>query len=262
MNLQSLFGRAFSDISRELPQREWNQGYMDTPVGIVLHYNGPPVGIMQDGVFTNYHHDSAYVLRQLAADARHQMRPGGLGVENGGDGLQYHLVIGPAGEVWQTQPLNRLLWHAANAFANKHCISIHIPIGGNQQPTEQQWTTTVRTFEALIEKFGMGGPAAVKGHREWSKTACPGPHLTRLLGRYRCGKTLTRYRVILPETRVRRDPADMTLNSVAAKLPAGYEFVSDGTKYGASVGGNTKWVHMLEPAPLGFIHSSLVQKIG
>ena len=47
-----------------------------------------------------------------------------------------------------------------------------------------------------------------------------------------------------------------------AVLAAGVLFQSDVTVAGESIGGNNQWVHMVLPAPWGFVHSSCAKRVG
>jgi hypothetical protein len=164
------------DIRGRLLTANWRIGSEPVKTSVTAHYNGPPIGqelsreqwIAHLREISRYHRDVTNRWKTWRAD-----------------GICYHYAIIPDGTVFQLRDLDTILWHCAHAKGNAHSIAVHFPLGGNQQPTSAQWAAFEALSDALISKFGMGGRKAVKGHFEWSKSACPGPHLKRRLREYR-----------------------------------------------------------------------------
>lgn len=163
------------DIRHTLPRATWSIGTRRAPPRyLTLHYNGPLVA----------ERSPRGELRQLTADARYQMRPGGLGSPKGGDGLQYHYAVGADGTIYQCRDEAATLWHCAHATGNQWSLSIHLPLGGEQDATDEQWASTLALFTWLCARC-MIPTGRVRGHQEWSGSQCPGPHLMPRLRTWR-----------------------------------------------------------------------------
>jgi hypothetical protein len=239
------------DLRTMLPHRSdfqigWRPG---PPRSITLHFNGPPVA----------DRTRAGELRQLAADAEWQMRPGGLGTRSGGDGLQYHLVILADGAVVLARNLGAVLWHCANPAGNTWSLAVHLPLGGAQDATAAQWAAFGAVADAAIQEFGMGATASgypdgvgsrravVFGHREWSRTdgraqsPCPGPLLFARLQLWRGELRPPRpYRVDVAEANVRCGPGRAYL--AREKLERGTLVTAVSIVTGEEVAGDTHWL--------------------
>lgn len=243
---------------------------------ITLHYNGPPVHPANQ--------QGAGLLRQLLADCKHQMRPGGLGSVSGGDGLQYHFVVSADGKVYQTRNLNAILWHCAHFEGNRYSVAVHLPIGQDKDPggftqdaTPIQWEMTCALFDALIEAFSMESRRVVYGHREWSPNDCPGRKLFPRLLTWRAAETPDRMLVAPPPPGdyvttthnpwVHINPAlgDDNL-AVDAKtggpyrFPLGAYFPVSSFVPGDAYQGNSWWAH--HAAGIGFVHASQLKLKG
>ena len=139
---------------------------------LVLHYNGPIAPARAGGTRS-----------QIAGWLREVIIPNHIS-RIGADGVQYHFWIGADGTLYQLRDLDMLLWHCGNLDANSRSLAVHVPIGGNQQPTAAQW----QTFTALAHTFcdqAHVGRQAIKGHCEYGFSACPGPILLPLLSTWR-----------------------------------------------------------------------------
>lgn len=231
------------DYRQKLPRANWSIGWrVGDPTSATLHYNGPPV------------YRDPY--DQLVIDAQYHIGP-----YLRADGLQYHLAIMPNGEVLQCRDLNAVLWHCANTNGNKQSMSVHIPIGGNQQPTAAQWQSTVELFDWMRDRWGIGRDR-VYGHFEWPRSDgkpqsdCPGPHLKRRLIAWRDDLT-GRYEVVTDSANVRQAPT--TNAPIATVYAKGHQFNADSIKTGQMIGGDTIWLHSADG--LGFVHRSTVRKV-
>lgn len=231
------------DYRANLPRASWSIGTRrGNPTSATLHYNGPPV-------YRNPYD-------QLVIDAQYH-----LGPYLQADGLQYHLAIMPNGEVLQCRDLDAVLWHCANQHGNKYSMSVHIPIGGNQQPTEPQWQSAIEVFAWMHERWNIARNR-IYGHYEWPRSdgkpqsACPGPHLKRRLIAWRDDLTGF-YEVITATANVRQAPT--TNASIAAVYPQGHWFEADSIKTGQVIGGDGVWLHSADGR--GFVHRSVVRKV-
>lgn len=165
------------DIRNQLPRANWSIGSQPNKTSVTWHYNGPPVAA--------HRLSGNGVIGQLHIDCGWQMRPGWAGVPTGADGLQYHYAIGGDGVVYRTRDDDAVLWHCAHEVGNAQSISVHVPIGGDQRPTAEQIASLYWLTDLLIDRYGMDNRDSARGHHEWSRSACPGPHLKRLLRQYR-----------------------------------------------------------------------------
>jgi N-acetylmuramoyl-L-alanine amidase len=234
-----------------VPSRAQRQGAVTS---LTLHYNGPAVA----GVGTPERE-----LRQIVRIdvPNHQQRIGA-------DSLMYHLVVLSDGSIHQTRDYELIAWHCRNREGNHHSLAIHLPVGGAQRPTARQWDATVALFEALIEDYDLEGPGIVKGHREWSETECPGPHLMERLRAWRGASSpptdtagdagFYRVRRDVSAARVRTGPGrefPVALDGLARMWP-GDLLEADGVVEGEPIAGDARWVHRRDG--LGYVHASLV----
>lgn len=243
------------DLRAALPRAVWEIGRQAHKRFVTLHFNGPAVAGAGD---------VAAERAQLVADARWQMRPGGLGAASGGDGLQYHFAILSDGAICQTRDLDAVLWHCANAIGNRESVAVHIPRGEGQDATDLQWSAFGRLCDRLIADFSMAGRQVVLGHREWPKyddqgnrvpnSVCPGPILFRRLQLWRGTLPAPRvYRVIGDVVNTREGPGityPVALRGTA-QLRRGATFVADSIATGGAVEGNPGWAHRADG--IGFI---------
>lgn len=127
--------------------------------GAVIHYNGPAL---------SYRANTLAVLNHIinVDTPNHQSRIGG-------DSLMYHFCVLDNGDIYQTRDINFPAWHAAHPEANEYYIAIHLPLGEGQDATPRQWASVEALLAALRADHGFGRDK-VRGHQEFSKTACPG----------------------------------------------------------------------------------------
>lgn len=138
--------------------RSWNQRNVNTITKIVVHHTASrQLGGTDD--------------EQLRAEADHHIDT------NFWPGLSYHYMILPRGNIHQINNLTDVTWTDG---INYDCISIclkgyfHTPY--NEEPTSAQ----LKSLKELLDELTMQHPEFpadkedVLGHRERSKTACPG----------------------------------------------------------------------------------------
>lgn len=151
--------------------------------GIVVHYNGPPV---------RNHTDSAAAWQQVVRDAQYHVdRDWDEDPANGrvlrGDGLMYHIAIGPQGEKWLCRSPEDVLWHCGAWPHNATALSILVPIGGDQRATRAQLIALAEVCDDWLHQ-GRGTAARdVWGHQELQPTSCPGTLMADFILPYRAG---------------------------------------------------------------------------
>ncbi len=159
--------------------------------GVVVHYSGPPVDL------------SRPVLDVLQSEALYHVRKVWAWTYDGkplyGDGLMYHLSIGPAGEKLLCRDFERVLWHCGAWPENADALAVHVPIGGDQHATAAQRRALAEVCDQWIAA-GHGGRADVKGHQELSPTSCPGTLMGDFVYQYREGVTVMANGQWFPET--------------------------------------------------------------
>lgn len=258
------------DIIHRLPRRNWIIGKRRKTTLLVWHYNGPPVPTARQY--------GQGLIEQLRIDAAWQMRAGWGGTKGGAPGLMYALVFDALGNVYQTQPLDDILWHCANEDGNSHGLALHVPVGGSQVPSDACLTALKRTTSLLCSYYKIP-KNRVLGHKEVKPTtACPGVSLMNNLRAWRMGMgpivKPTPTPIGLRRFVVRED---LTMN-VNVRQGPGVRFpVAGRYKPGSTVfvdtinqaeppnADNPQWAHMArvgnEQADLGFIALGLLREV-
>jgi N-acetylmuramoyl-L-alanine amidase len=224
----------------------------DGPVtSITLHYNGPAVASAGKPA-----RELRHIIEVDVPD--HQQRIGA-------DSLMYHLVVLSDGSIYQTRDYDLIAWHCRDRVGNNQSLAIHLPIGGAQRPTQRQWHATIALFEALVDDYALEGRSAVRGHREWTDTECPGPLLIELLRTWRGGSSRSsggffRVRRDVSAARVRTGPGrsfPVALDGKARMWP-GDLLDADVVVDGEAIAGDRRWVHRRDG--LGYVHASLLTR--
>jgi hypothetical protein len=209
------------------------------------------------------------LLEQLRIDCAWQMRPGWGGSTDGADGIQYHYVVSADGIVYQCRDAHASLWHCGHAIGNTRSLSIHLPLGGDQDATSAQWNATTDLFQMLCHEYHIVKTNVV-GHCEWGGSACPGPHLMTRLRAWRAVPSLippTEHDAIRMRVRqglhatVRQGPGRTF--PIAGSFRPGTTFYMDKIVPGERVLDDARWAHMARiadvQADLGFIHLSALE---
>lgn len=146
--------------------------------GVVIHYNGPAVDLARP-VMDVIRSDAAFHV------GRDWANPGDPSVR--GDGLMYHIVVGPGGEKFLCRDLECVLWHCAAWPQNETALSVHVPIGEDQHATDAQ----IKALWEICDDWlaaGHGSRSQVWGHQELSPTNCPGTLMADFVRPYRANK--------------------------------------------------------------------------
>jgi hypothetical protein len=225
--------------------------------GDVLHYNGPEVD-------TELSVDAE--IRHLQAIAKYHV--GKIwGYANGiaiyGHGIMYHYAVGATGTIYWLRNQSDILWHCGNGTGNNTTIAVHNPIGGKQRPTDKQWDSTIKLFNALAEDRGFNAKSNTKGHKEWGQSECPGVVLMPMLDAWRkepAEPVIKRYEVVIADSNCREGPGlsfPIALNGAAVYQP-GHQF-SGRVVQGQTVGGVSEWVHRDDG--IGFVNKGLLKEV-
>jgi hypothetical protein len=168
--------RAASTPSRDvldstIPRLGWTVADLDTsrasPMGaihrITVHHEGSPHARTE----TSRTENAALLerIRRYHVDA--------LGWAD----IGYHYAVDPAGRVWRARPLE---WQGAHV-RNRNEGNIGVVFLGNfeiQEPSEAQVTVLAPLVAGLRRRHDVPLDA-VRTHRQWAPTACPGRHLQR-----------------------------------------------------------------------------------
>ncbi|NNJ10582.1 N-acetylmuramoyl-L-alanine amidase [Chloroflexales bacterium ZM16-3] len=242
------------DIRELLPRANWSIGHREgAPRYVTLHYNGPTV----------MNRTPKGEINQLIGDARWHMRPGALGAKNGGDGLQYHYAVLSDGTIHQLRDEADVLWHCGNSVGNQWSLSVHLPLGGQQDATEPQWASTLRLFGWLTTRH-LIPVQRVLGHKEWKATDCPGPLITPRLLRWRDAAPATQIAALLEATvdvGVYEGPGTTFPIAAAstAVMKKGDRVQVDAVLVGQRYNGDVRWFHRADG--LGFVPWPTVRQV-
>lgn len=153
------------DIRDELPRTDWEIGRFEPKNSRTYHWNGPAlptdVGAL-DLIFGDaYYH----VSKDWSPEP---------GIQ-GGDGIMYHKLIAPNGDLYIARDPDAVLWACGSALGNAQSEHVQVMCGVGQSPTAAQFVT-MRRLERE-EPLGETYP-----HRIWSNTSCPGPEIGAWIG--------------------------------------------------------------------------------
>lgn len=146
-----------TDVRGQIPRANWEIGRFGPKTSITVHWNGPAVPTDADP------------LSVIKADAAFHINKDWGGIN--GDGIMYHFLIAPDGEIFQTRDEDAVLFHCGNATGNVRSYAVQVMVGEGQAVTTEQYLS----LEFLILHLGLDD---VKPHRAWSVTQCPGAELT------------------------------------------------------------------------------------
>ena len=143
---------------------------LSAKVGVVAHYNGPAC---------------PNTWQQIVNDARYHVDKDWGGAY--GDGLMYHVAIGPNGEKWLCRDLEAVLWHVGAWPENGTWWAMAFPIGERQRATAAQIKAGAEVASDLLA-YSKRGREYLKGHKEISASSCPGSLMPDLVLPFRAGK--------------------------------------------------------------------------
>lgn len=136
--------------------------YANPRSGLVIHYNGPATNLktLADCV--------AYWKR---------IRNGHVN-SNGWADIGYSFGVAVDGSVFTGRGLNRYQAAQGTTSGNANWYSVSLMIGGTEQPTPAQ-IQGVRDLRSYLMARGMG--SAIRGHRDFVSTSCPGTPLYNMV---------------------------------------------------------------------------------
>ena len=144
------------------PRRSFQHRPIDTIGSIVVHHSGS----LKKKKYTAYDYAAWHIL---------PANKGGRFGEHGAPGIAYHYVIDEIGQIFKTNNLSDIGWHAGNWKVNVD--SIGIVLNGNflkEEPGEEQ----LEALNWLIRElnYDLGANLNISGHKEVRKiaTGCPG----------------------------------------------------------------------------------------
>lgn len=156
---------------RAIPRSSWAKGQ---PVPTLMNRMLPIRRI-------TVHHDAAGVFtdtRESATAARlESIRRGHRG--RGFGDIGYHLLIDPAGRVWEGRPI---AWQGAHVGGQNQnnlgiCVMGHY---SQQSPNSAQQSALASVLGSAMRDHRLA-VSSVHTHRELAPTACPGTHLQRVM---------------------------------------------------------------------------------
>lgn len=138
-------------------------GWADPKSGLVIHYDGSKQGL-------------ASKPHSACVDYWKRTRKFHMGAARGWADIGYSFGCCPHGYVFEGRGLNHV--QAAQPGGNSTWYSVTLMSGPGEQPTDVQ-IDAVRQLRAWL--MGKGVAGAVKGHRDFYSTSCPGDVLYRMV---------------------------------------------------------------------------------
>ncbi|MEE2040167.1 N-acetylmuramoyl-L-alanine amidase [Nocardiopsis sp. CT-R113] len=136
--------------------------YANPDSGLVIHYNGAATGLKTQADCVRYWKG----VRSSHVNG------------NGWADLGYSFGVAVNGEVFTGRGLNKYQAAQGTTSGNSNWYSVSLMIGGNEQPTPAQ-IQGVRDLRAYLMARGVSG--AIRGHRDFVSTSCPGTPLYRMV---------------------------------------------------------------------------------
>lgn len=148
----NIYAMEIKNIIDELPHNgDFRQRKIGDITQIVIHHSDSPTGKFGPEDFAMWHMRGKYKMPRIA----------------------YHYCIEPDGEVYQTNHLESVSWHAGEA----NWSSIGILLNGNfevDEPTKNQLSALRILNKKLVDELG---DLDIVGHRDVQATLCPGKNL-------------------------------------------------------------------------------------
>ncbi len=142
------------------------------PTGLYQRHDIKSVTIHHQGVFAGPGQDAQRRLRTM--QAFHQSKKRGF-VD-----ISYHFIIDRKGNLYEGRPLSAPGETRTDYDPKGHLLICLLGDFNVQEPTEEQLSTLKMLLHFCLETFHLTA-AAVKGHRDFAHTDCPGKNLYRLL---------------------------------------------------------------------------------
>ena len=162
-----------------LPRRQWGASEevqlkiaLGKPVRITIHHSG---GAIFSAIERDLVGSAIKGIQSTHVDSK------------GWDDIGYHLIVDPAGRLWEGRHLDRIGAHAGSRKLNQGNIGILVL--GNfdlQQPVPAQLARLDELLTRLQRRFAIAASEiythnAIRALENLGATACPGSHLTRWL---------------------------------------------------------------------------------
>lgn len=153
----------FLDVRDELPKPDpyWEIGRFGRKSSRTYHWNGPAIPV------------DVHPLELILGDAYYHMtlewglRMGVTSPTGGADGIMYHRLIAPNGDLYITRDFDAVLWACGSPIGNVQSEHVQVMCGVGQRPTTAQFVTMA--WLEINEPLGDTWP-----HSFWSSTTCPG----------------------------------------------------------------------------------------
>lgn len=163
------------DLRGKFTSRKGSWGVSRKTLGVVGHYNGPPVSAWA------WNNPVAWIK---AINDMHA-QPGRFSPGWTFDGIAYHVfVFGRT--IYLLRDEDAKLPHCGNTTWNAGALAIHIPVGTGQTPSDE----TYRSFFAKVSEWltAMGkGRSSLVPHSAVGSSECPGPIIRSAISRYVAG---------------------------------------------------------------------------
>ncbi len=147
------------DLRQTLPRAAWSIGTFAPKTSVTVHWNGPAVDYEANPVKVAIADATFHIAKNWGTDENPAY----------GDGIMYHRLYAPDGQVFQTRDDDAVLWHCGSPVGNANSWAWQVMTGQGQSATPQQLASLARDLLAV------GLPR--KAHRDWSPTTCPGDEL-------------------------------------------------------------------------------------
>jgi hypothetical protein len=158
-----------SDPPNLIHRAEWGA---KPPTGPYQHHEIKTIAIHHQGVFAGPNQDARRRLRTM--QAFHQSKKRGF-VD-----IAYHFIIDRNGNLYEGRPVSAPGETRTDYNPNGHLLICLLGDFNVQEPTEQQLSTVTALIQWSLLTFHLSRDA-VKGHRDFAHTDCPGKNLYRLL---------------------------------------------------------------------------------
>ena len=156
------------DVRNELPHADWEIGRFGPKTSRTYHWNGPPLPDLDP-------------MELILGDAHYHMTKDwgdAVGIQ-AGDGIMYHKLIAPNGDLYVTRDEDAIVWACGSEEGNEQSEHVQVMCGATYDEFdrlvfEQKPTTAQLNTMALLEHTQPLGATWPHGPK-WTQTKCPGP---------------------------------------------------------------------------------------